>query len=168
MGRGTLYNHLASGPPLMLPSSAILVHGTAIVLAETGILFTGPSGSGKSETALRCLQAAHQRGWHAALIADDAVLVQVWSGRVLAVRPEATAGLLELRGTGILTLPARSSACLHLVVAPGGRTPEARLPPDDEREVLSGVELPMVRLVADACSDPLASLLALRPALFPR
>lgn len=42
------------------------VHGTAIVLGTTGLLITGPSGSGKSALALSCLSEVRHRGRFAA------------------------------------------------------------------------------------------------------
>nr|AAA03552.1 ChvG [Agrobacterium fabrum str. C58] len=51
------------------------LHATAIVVDGTGILFTGPSGSGKSELAFSFLTEAERCGLPAALIADDQIFV---------------------------------------------------------------------------------------------
>ena len=63
------------------------LHATAIVVGATGILITGPSGSGKSEMALSLLETARGRGLYSALVSDDQVLVSVQNGRLLAETP---------------------------------------------------------------------------------
>ncbi len=42
----------------MLARGGVLVHGAAVGIAEGGVLLGGPSGSGKSSTALACLESA--------------------------------------------------------------------------------------------------------------
>ena len=63
-----------------------------------GILIEGPSGSGKSDLALRALD----RGFR--LVADDRVLVWVDDGRLYGRSPETIRGLMEVRGTGIAAI----------------------------------------------------------------
>lgn len=78
----------------------------------------GPPGSGKSDLVLRLLD----RGF--ALVADDQVEVE--DG--LARPPARLAGLLEVRGLGILRLPYLEEARLSLAVSAGvaERLPEPR------------------------------------------
>lgn len=134
------------------------VHATAIVVGETGVLFVGPSGSGKSVTALRCLASAHARGLHAALIADDRTILDVAHGRVLARCPTAIVGRAEIRGTGLVDLAFRKSALLSLVVAPGEPTGADRLPLFGEVAEIGGVRLPVTRFFNDLPLDPLEIL----------
>lgn len=92
------------------------VHGTGLLLGSTGVLLRGPSGAGKSVLALSLLDRWEGRGLPAFLVSDDRVdLVQ--TGRDLSMRaPANLAGLIELRGRGIVERPHRSLVTLHLVV----------------------------------------------------
>lgn len=134
------------------------VHATAIVVGEAGILFTGPSGAGKSATALRCLVSARDRGLHAALVADDRTILETASGRVIASCPPALAGKAEIRGTGLVHLAFRNTACLSLVIAPGEPTGPGRLPDSGEEAAIGGIALPVVRWVYASPLDPLEIL----------
>jgi serine kinase of HPr protein (carbohydrate metabolism regulator) len=92
------------------------VHGTGLLLGSTGVLLRGPSGAGKSVLALSLLDRWEGRGLPAFLVSDDRVdLVQ--TGRDLSMRaPESLAGLIELRGRGIIRRPHKSLVTLHLVI----------------------------------------------------
>ena len=68
-----------------------------------GVLIEGPSGSGKSDLALRALEA----GW--SLVADDRTLVWACEGRLYGRAPDALAGLIEARGRGSCRPPAAPS-----------------------------------------------------------
>lgn len=92
------------------------VHGTGLLLGSSGVLLRGPSGAGKSVLALSLLDRWEGRGLPAFLVSDDRVdLVQ--TGRDLSMRaPETLAGLIELRGRGIVKRPHKSLVTLHLVI----------------------------------------------------
>ena len=92
------------------------VHGTGLLLGATGVLLRGPSGAGKSVLALSLLDRWEGRGLPAFLVSDDRVdLVQ--TGRDLSMKaPESLAGLIELRGRGIVRRPFAAAAKLHLVI----------------------------------------------------
>lgn len=122
------------------------VHGACIALDGAGVLIRGASGAGKSSLAL--LLAASAGG---ALVADDRVAIEAGVGAAVA-RPHPTlAGLVEVRGQGILSaadlgIATRPEVLLRLVVDLVDEAP--RLPePPGEAEVLPGVRLP--RLVLD-------------------
>jgi hypothetical protein len=168
MGRCAFHHRAAGGTKLSGWASGDggTMHATAIVVAETGILFVGPSGSGKSSMAFACLVAAVSRGWNAALVADDRTCLSVQSGRCVASCPEPIRGKLELRGGGIAHLERTGRAVMHLAVAPGPPSLESRLPPDGEIFACHGVELPLQRLWHDGAADPLAALCALQPDRF--
>ena len=72
------------------------VHATAVLVGADGVLIRGESGSGKSALALALIE----RG--ARLIADDRLTLSGCHGRIVATAPGATAGLIELRGRGIV------------------------------------------------------------------
>jgi HPr kinase/phosphorylase len=115
------------------------VHGSCAAKGGNAVLVIGPSGSGKSDLVLRLIA----RGFE--LVSDDQVNVD--SG--VASPPPAIAGLLEVRGLGIMRLPFDPSARLRLVVDLGGHA--ERLPhPAVHREL----GLPLMHLDAGAASAP--------------
>lgn len=109
------------------------IHGSAVAIEGRGLLILGASGSGKSSLALHLIALG------GTLIADDGVLV----GDVLSA-PEATAGLIEARGVGLLRLP-HTEAPLHAAVDLD-RTEAARLPHRHE-VVIAGQTVPCLRRV---------------------
>jgi HPr kinase/phosphorylase len=107
------------------------IHASCVARGESGVLLLGPSGSGKSDLALRLLD----RGF--ALVADDRVDI----AEGMARPPPALAGLLEVRGLGIIRLPHASHARLVLAVALVGTS--ERLPEPAEETQLG---LPLVKI----------------------
>jgi len=121
-------------------SKPINVHGTGLLLGSTGVLLRGPSGAGKSVLALTLLDRWEGRGLPAYLVADDRIDL-VLTGRELNMRaPDTLAGLIELRGRGIVKRPHKSMVTLNLVI---DLVPEmARMLEDDEfLTELNGVAL---------------------------
>lgn len=114
-----------------------LVHATTVAIGGRGVLISGPSGSGKSDLALRLID----RG--AALVADDRTLVRAEGGRAVASAPATIAGRLEVRGLGLLSLPAAPPTPLALCVELA-RSVE-RLPTPRTRAV-AGVPVPEIAL----------------------
>jgi HPr kinase/phosphorylase len=87
------------------------IYGTCVALSGLGVLLRGPSGSGKSDLALRLIDGG------AKLVADDHVELSLdAAGRVMARVPKPLAGLLEVRGIGILRMDAVRTAPIGLVV----------------------------------------------------
>ena len=86
------------------------VHATCVSLYGAGLIIRGPSGAGKSDLALRLID----RG--ARLVADDRVDLLVSNNGVIARAPETLAGLLEVRGLGILRVPILEATVVRLVV----------------------------------------------------
>ena len=87
----------------------IRVHGTSVALGGDGILLQGPSGSGKSDLALRLVDAG------ALLVADDQTELALVGDGVLMRAPGVIAGRIEVRGLGILRVPSAPSRFALLV-----------------------------------------------------
>jgi serine kinase of HPr protein (carbohydrate metabolism regulator) len=115
------------------------LHASCVELAGSGIVLIGPSGSGKSDLALRLIDGG------ARLIADDQLAVERQGDRLLGRPPAALAGLLEVRGFGIVRLPWHAVCPLGLAVGLDPATPAPRLPEAETHELL-GVRLPYLRL----------------------
>jgi serine kinase of HPr protein (carbohydrate metabolism regulator) len=86
------------------------VHGTAVALDGVGVLIRGPSGSGKSDLALRLIDAG------ALLVADDQTELWLTERSVMMRAPLSIAGHLEVRGVGIARVPSLAQAPLRLVL----------------------------------------------------
>jgi hypothetical protein len=132
-----------------------IVHASCVARRGAGVLLMGGSGSGKSDLALRLIH----EGW--SLVADDRTVVAVTRGLLTAAAPASIAGLLEVRGLGILALPARP-ARLTLAALLGREGP--RLPEPETwtpRGLKGAPALPLVRLDGRHASDPAKVTLAL-------
>jgi HPr kinase/phosphorylase len=114
------------------------------------VLLMGPPGSGKSDLVLRLLSHGFD------LVADDRV--NILDG--IASAPDALAGMLEVRGLGVMHLPHRQQATLALVVTLGAQ-PE-RLPAPARHAAL---DLPQVGIDGSAASAPQRVAMALDCAL---
>lgn len=75
----------------------IMVHGVLLDVFGVGVLLRGPSGIGKSETAVEMIKMGHR------LVADDVVEISRLAPDVLSGRaPELTRHMVEVRGIGIV------------------------------------------------------------------
>ena len=75
------------------------LHGVLVDVYGIGILITGESGIGKSETALELIKRGHR------LVTDDAVDIKEIDGDLIGSSPRVTRGMLEVRGIGIIDVP---------------------------------------------------------------
>lgn len=148
----------------MAGGAAQLVYGTCVALGPRAALLRGPSGSGKSDLALRFVletpASQTPASLCAALVADDQVLIERREGRLLASPPATIAGKIEVRGIGIVTLPYRPQAELRLLIDLSDPDDVPRLPPATS-EVFCGLSLPVLRLAPFEASAPLKLRLAL-------
>lgn len=71
-------------------------HGILLDIYGVGVLITGESGIGKSETALDLIANGHK------LIADDSVLIRMLDNRLIGTSPKITRHFMEIRGIGII------------------------------------------------------------------
>lgn len=128
------------------------IHASAVLFGHRGILIRGPSGSGKSRLALALLQAAGTG--FARLIADDRVFAEAANGRLL-LRPAAQlAGLLEVRGLGIVRVPHEAVAVADLLVDLAAADAQ-RLPADAALSTtLAGIRLARLAVAPGAEALP--------------
>ncbi len=135
-------------------------HGSCAVRGGIGVLLLGQPGCGKSDLLLRLID----RGF--GLVADDQVLVE--NGR--AAPAPALAGLIELRGIGLLRMdyiapvPLRLVMALDDTVAGLGLTAE-RMPEPRAHPVLG---LPLLRIAPFAASAAFRTEIALDCVLLDR
>jgi HPr kinase/phosphorylase len=147
-----------------LPDEPEFVHGTCVALGGRAALLRGPSGSGKSDLALRFLFLA-RRGPAAldppALVADDQVCIRRDGERALVKAPEGFLGQMEVRGLGIVGVKPVPEAELVLVVDLVSPDKVERLPADDTTVRLAGIDLPLLRLAPLEASAPIKLALAI-------
>ena len=116
-------------------------------------VITGPSGSGKSDLALRLLD----RGF--TLVSDDQTIVKREGDRLIASAPPTIAGKLEIRGIGIIDMERANDIPVALIVE---LTSDIQRLPDDSRErVILGVSLPFITIDALTASAPSKVAIAL-------
>jgi serine kinase of HPr protein (carbohydrate metabolism regulator) len=133
--------------------SAESVHATTVALEGRAVMISGPSGSGKSDLALRLID----RGF--TLVSDDQTLVRREGERLIASAPPTIAGKIEVRGIGILDVHRVSDVPVALLVE---LTSDIQRLPDDARErPILGVSLPLVSIDAMTASAAAKVALAL-------
>ena len=75
----------------------ISIHGVLVEIFGEGVLITGESGIGKSESALEIIRRGHR------LVSDDVVeLRKISDDTIIGRAPDITRHLIELRGIGII------------------------------------------------------------------
>ena len=133
--------------------SAETAHGNTVAKGGRAVLITGPSGSGKSDLALRLLDRAFT------LVSDDQTILKRDGDRLLATAPPTIAGKLEVRGIGIIEMERSSDVPVALIVE---LTSDIQRIPDDSRErPILGVRLPLISIDAMTASAPSKVALAL-------
>lgn len=130
----------------------IILHGTAVLLKSakfepSAVFIRGKSGSGKSDLAFRLIEAG------GALVSDDQVVFEKRQDKLFADTVEAIAGLLEVRGVGLLRYPVAGHARVRLVVDLVAREDVPRLPERESADI-AGVAVPRLKLHAFDPSTP--------------
>ena len=135
----------------MMRLSSETLHASTVALEGRAVLISGPSGSGKSDLALRLID----RGF--TLVSDDQTMVRKDSGRLLASAPPTIHGKLEIRGIGIVEMETVSDVPVALFVE---LTSDIQRLPDDSRErLVLDVKLPLISV--DAMTASASSKVAL-------
>ena len=129
--------------------------GTCIAFGEEAVLFRGPSGSGKSDLALRCIEKG------ADLISDDQTILCKKNKKIIATAPRTIAGKLEVRGLGIVDFPYRENASLVLVLDLINEGAVERLPKIDFVDYFD-IKIPNLRILSFESSAVEKVSLALR------
>lgn len=125
--------------------AAELRHAGLIARRQDGVwrgaLIEGPSGAGKSDLALRALDQGFR------LVADDRVVLFTAGGRLYGKAPEPLAGLIEVRGLGVVQAEAALPFCEVAVILRCVATPDAveRLP-EPRAETVASVSIPVFDL----------------------
>ncbi|MGH7246977.1 MAG: HPr kinase/phosphorylase, partial [Pseudomonadota bacterium] len=137
-----------------MASRPTTIHASAVLAGPRAVLIRGPSGAGKSHLALELIEAArtgHLR--FARLVGDDRVHLEVFGGRLLVWPAAALAGLLEVRGIGIVPLAYEPSAVVGLVVDLSG---DAERLPEAEKGLaeVEGIRLPRLAVAPSEAALP--------------
>ena len=133
--------------------SSETLHASTVALDGRAVMISGPSGSGKSDLALRLLD----RGF--VLVSDDQTIVRRVGDRLIASAPPNIAGKLEIRGVGIVDMETVENMPVALLVE---LTSDIQRLPDDSRErPVLGIALPLISVDAMTASAPSKVALAL-------
>ncbi|MFB0919652.1 MAG: HPr(Ser) kinase/phosphatase [Oscillospiraceae bacterium] len=127
------------------------IHGVLVEVYGEGLLITGDSGIGKSETALELIKRGHR------LIADDAVEIKrISHNNLVGEAPALIRHYMEFRGIGVVNAryifgvgAVKSSQTIHLVVNLENwddYKPYDRLGVESEYTEILGVEVPSVTI----------------------
>ena len=132
----------------------VLVHASCVALEGKGVLLQGAPGTGKSDLVLRLIEGG------ARLVADDQVALTSSDGMLFAEPPSRIAGLLEVRGIGIVSMEFVSQCPVHLVIDLVQPDAVARMP-EAATVDLCGHRIAQVALAPFEASTPAKVRLAL-------
>ncbi|MDK2936118.1 MAG: HPr kinase/phosphorylase [Eubacteriaceae bacterium] len=146
----SLFYHLVSFLDQLL-APTISLHGVLVEVFGVGVLIMGPSGIGKSETALEIVKRGH------CLIADDVVEVKrIRDSYLMGTAPELLQHFMEIRGIGIIDVKTLFGAQavkrvveIDMVIKLENwddRSPYDRLGLDEQTMDILGMQVPQVMI----------------------
>jgi serine kinase of HPr protein (carbohydrate metabolism regulator) len=124
--------------------SAETLHASTVADDGRAVLISGPSGSGKSDLALRLID----RGF--TLVSDDRTVVKRDGDRLIATAAQNIGGKLEIRGIGIVDVDSVSDVPVALIVEL--RSEIERIPDDSRDRLILGVRVPLISIDAMTAS----------------
>ena len=135
-----------------------LAHGTCISISGVGVLLRGPSGSGKSDLALRLL---NRKDLDVFLVADDQVHLNRRDDELWAIAPNEIANIIEVRGVGLGAVDKVVEVRLRLILDVCGLGDIPRMP-RGSCCTINGVTLPLYPCASLEASAPDKVLLLAR------
>ena len=141
-----------------MTEATLRVHATAVAIATAqgvcAVLLRGRSGSGKSDLALRLIDAG------ARLVTDDQSVLSRRGDVIVVTAPARISGLMEVRGIGIMRLEALAEAPVVLIA---DLVPSEQIDrmPERRRETILGLSLPVIAVAPFEASAPAKLRLAL-------
>ena len=139
----------------------VAIHASCVALEGRGVLLRGAPGAGKSDLALRLIDSG------AILVADDQVVLTSGGEALLATPPARIAGLLEVRGIGIVSMEFVRQCQVYLVVDLAAPNAVERMPEAADVE-LCGYRIAHAALAPFEASAPAKIRLALARATVAR
>ena len=130
----------------MMRLSSETLHASTVALDGRAVLICGPSGSGKSDLALRLLD----RGF--TLVSDDQTIVRKDGGRLIASAPPTIHGKLEIRGIGIVEMETVDDVPVALCVELSSDI--QRIPDDSRDRLVLDIRIPLINVDALTASAP--------------
>ena len=128
-----------------------LIHANCIAVGDSGVLLTGPAGSGKSDLTLRLIDRQY-----AQLVGDDQIRLQADEDAVWASPAPQLEGLLHVTHVGIVRRDYLACVRVRLIIDLVKAKDREGLPllPDPELEMLCGIHVPRLSLYAFEDSAP--------------
>ena len=133
--------------------SSETVHATTVAKDGRAVLLLGPSGSGKSDLALRMFDHGFT------LVSDDQTILSRDAGRLVATAPPTIRGKMEVRGLGIVEMPLVSDVPVALAVELVGDM--SRMPDESRERIFLSISIPLVSIDAMTASAAAKVVLAL-------
>jgi HPr kinase/phosphorylase len=131
-------------------ATTVTLHASCVTLGDDGILILGAPGSGKSDLVLQLLdQPGYGTGTElirGRLVADDQTVIERRGTALFATSPQPLAGLLEIRGQGIVRVDHLPEARLSLVVRLMPTAEIERLPQAAQTNRIAGLALPEIAI----------------------
>jgi len=95
-------------------------HASCVAIGPCGVLIRGASGAGKSTLTLQLIDSQGyglgKKLLRGQLVSDDQTLLLAMNGKLIGSPPKSLAGLIEIRGLGIITVAHKKSVNIKLVV----------------------------------------------------